>query len=136
MECLAKEAQWPDANDDEIRFCAWVPFERIRTGTRMKDIFVFGPNEKDRVELRCVVISVECGAFEDGEFIFRCRYTCRAMGADGKVIKEQTTLMGRDVEIALGDEPGIMAYFKSEEEAEEHGVNPLDLRPFRCDFNH
>lgn len=136
MECLAKEARWPDADDDEIRFCAWVPFERIRTGTRMKDIFVFGPNEKDCVELRCFVISVECGAFDDGESIFRCRYTCRAMGADGKVIKEQTTLMGRDVEIALGDEPGIMAYFKSEEEAEEHGVNPLDLRPFRCDFNH
>lgn len=44
--------------------------------------------------------------------------------------------MGRDVEIALGDEPGIMAYFESEEEAAEHGVNPLDLLPFRCDFDH
>ena len=119
MECLAKEARWPDADDDEIKFCAWVPFEQIRTGMRMKDIFVFGPSEKDYVEYGCVVISAECGAFDNGEFIFRCRYTCRAMGAGGKIIKEQTTLMGRDIEIALGDEPGIMAYFESEEEAAE-----------------
>ena len=46
MECLAKEARWPDADDDEIRFCAWVSFERIRTGMRMKDIFFFGPGKK------------------------------------------------------------------------------------------